>query len=929
MPISQILLTANSGGGGGGTPSINIYGWVSSMNEGSTNTVTVDYENYPPTTIYWQIVNDGTANADFVADEPGGAQLGNFQISGTGSTNFSWTTTEDLTTEGNENYLLQVGTFLGGTNLLNETLTITDTSITPPTPTYTLTPDADNVDEGSTLTFNVGGTNIVNGTYYWTMETSAGDFGANNGLVTITNNEGSFTVTPDTDTTTEGAETFTVSLRADSIAGDILVTSDPVTINDTSLTPATYTLTPAADNVDEGSSLEFTVGGTNIPDGNYSWVIETSSGDFTTTFGTVSITSNSGTFSVTPDADDTTEGPGSFTVSLRIGLLEPNLVTSDSVTINDTSLDPPEPTYTLTALGSLASATSVDEGSSAAFEVGGTNIIDGTYYWTIESNSEDFATSNGEFSITSNTGSFFVVPTTDDTTEGEQTFTVSIRSVSITGTVLATSDPFTINDTSLTPEPTYEVTPAANNVDEGSSLEFTVSGTNITNGTYYWTIQDNISDFDTSSGEVTITDNAGSFTVTPSADATTEGSETFTVSLREGSIAGIILANSTSVTINDTSLDPEPPFSLQFNQPQGDYLSTPASTDWNLGTSWTIEFWLKANSSGDGSANMTGGIWGLLNQEGWAATNAINIAISDSKLVVGQGAQYDDVRYTEPTPAQWTHVAIVNDAGTQKVFYNGVEQTKVSGTFGTANYTNSTDSLAIGNISGGNNSFDGKMAMVRISNTAKYAAAFTSTVTYGVESDTRLFLDLGYPLSDTSYYELNNVSVVANNLTTIFISKSAYPNLDKQVRVGNTVTKVSDSTTCIVTAAVFTADPDNWGVDVSPGWGGVTTVNFTGARHTIVNNGTTVSEEFPNTFTGLVHPFSGGTLGLTYCLANDPRFAESAAIPIGARITSNIAGFGIRTVTDSLVTGGNRFISYNPTGLTGVTSTSHVFNFYW
>jgi hypothetical protein len=383
------------------------------------------------------------------------------------------------------------------------------------------------------------------------------------------------------------------------------------------------------------------------------------------------------------------------------------------------------------------------------------------------------------------------------------------------------------------------------------------------------------------------------------------------------------------VTINDTSLDPEPPFSLQFNQPQGDYLSTPASTDWNLGTSWTIEFWLNANSSGDGSANMTGGIWGLLNQEGWAATNAINIAISDSKLVVGQGAQYDDVRYTEPTPAQWTHVAIVNDAGTQKVFYNGVEQTKVSGTFGTANYTNSTDSLAIGNISGGNNSFDGKMAMVRISNTAKYAAAFTSTVTYGVESDTRLFLDLGYPLSDTSYYELNNVSVVANNLTTIFISKSAYPNLDKQVRVGNTVTKVSDSTTCIVTAAVFTADPDNWGVDVSPGWGGVTTVNFTGARHTIVNNGTTVSEEFPNTFTGLVHPFSGGTLGLTYCLANDPRFAESAAIPIGARITSNIAGFGIRTVTDSLVTGGNRFISYNPTGLTGVTSTSHVFNFYW
>jgi hypothetical protein len=202
-------------------------------------------------------------------------------------------------------------------------------------------------------------------------------------------------------------------------------------------------------------------------------------------------------------------------------------------------------------------------------------------------------------------------------------------------------------------------------------------------------------------------------------------------------------------------------------------------------------------------------------------------------------------------------------------------------------------------------------------------------VTYGVESDTRLFLDLGYPLSDTSYYELNNVTMSATSGGTIYFAKSAYPNLDKQVRAGNTVVHVSNSTTSVVTEAVFTADPDNWGITVSPAQMVTGAVNFSGARHTIVNNGTTVSEEFPNTFTGLVHPFSGGTLGLTYCLANDPRFAESAAIPIGARITSNIAGFGIRTVTAIVVTGGNRFISYDPTGLTGNTSTSHVFNFYW
>ena len=714
MPISQILLTSSSSGGGG--PSINFYGWSAVMNEGSTNTATVDFQNYPPTTIYWQIVNDSTANADWVTAEPNGMPLGSTQIEGTGQWSFSWTAAGDLTTEGDQTYYLNVGTALGGNDLGNFLLTITDTSQTPE-PTYTLTPAADNVDEGSSLEFTVGGTNIPNGIYYWTVNGS-GDFSTVDGTITITNSSASFTVTPTADAATEGEETFTARLRSGSITGTILATSDPVTINDTSLDP---------------------------------------------------------------------------------------------------------------------------------------------------------------------------------------------------------------------PEPTYQIAPRANNVNEGSSLIIDVSGTNIPDDTYFWTVETLASDFGTSSGEVEITNNAGSFTVTPDADATTEGSETFTVSLRSGSITGTVLATTDNdITINDTSLDPEPPFSLQFNQPQGDYLSTPASTDWNLGTSWTIEFWLNANRSGDGSANMTGGIWGLLNQEGWAATNAINISISDSKLVVGQGAQYDDVRYTEPTPAQWTHVAIVNDAGTQKVFYNGVEQTKVSGTFGTANYTNSTDSLAIGNISGGNNSFDGKMAMVRISNTAKYAAAFTSTVTYGVESDTRLFLDLGYPLSDTSYYELNNVALSASNGGQLYFSKSTYPNLDKQVRVGNTVTNTSDSTTSLITAAVFTADPDNWGINISPPLSVAGAVNFTGARHTIVNNGTTVSEEFPNTFTGLVHPYGGGTFGTTYCLADNPRLAEATAIPVGARITSNIAGFGTRTVTGNQSDGdGGRNILYNNTGLTGNTSTSHVFNFYW
>ena len=102
---------------------------------------------------------------------------------------------------------------------------------------YAITPVSSSVDEGNTLTFNVGGENITDGTYYWTIESNAGDFTATNGSFEISNNVGSFTVTPTADSTTEGDDLFAVSIRSDSITGTILQTSSSVTINDTSLTP--------------------------------------------------------------------------------------------------------------------------------------------------------------------------------------------------------------------------------------------------------------------------------------------------------------------------------------------------------------------------------------------------------------------------------------------------------------------------------------------------------------------------------------------------------------------------------------------------------------------------------------------------------------------------------------------------------------------
>jgi subtilisin family serine protease/plastocyanin len=219
-----------------------------------------------------------------------------------------------------------------------------------------------------------------------------------------------------------------------------------------------------------------------------------------------------------------------------------------------TPVTPVTPTYSVTPAGN-----NVDEGSSLTINVATTNVTDGTtLYWTV-TNAGDFATSSGSFVINSDAGSFSVTPTADATTEGPETFTVSIRTGSTSGTVVATSSTITINDTSTTPvTPTYTITPAASSVNEGSSLTFNVGGTNITNGTYYWTVS-RPEDFAVSSGSFTITSNVGSFNVTPTADATTEGPETFTASVRTGSTGGTIVATSSTITINDTSTTPVTP----------------------------------------------------------------------------------------------------------------------------------------------------------------------------------------------------------------------------------------------------------------------------------------------------------------------------------------------------------------------------------
>ena len=216
--------------------------------------------------------------------------------------------------------------------------------------------------------------------------------------------------------------------------------------------------------------------------------------------------------------------------------------------------------------------TTANEGDTITFTVAGTNTPNGTYYYTIEQTlaeltGADFSTGSlsGTFTISGNSGSFPLTSVRDLETDGDAVFAVYVRKDSITGQVLGNSAEILLTDTSLTPA--FTVAPTS--VDEGSSASFTVENVGA-DGTYFWTILNGTTanaDFSATSGSFLVSgstggvDNGtGTFSVTTVADRTTEGSQTFQVQIRSGSVSGTVVLTSSSITVNDTSLTPSAVF---------------------------------------------------------------------------------------------------------------------------------------------------------------------------------------------------------------------------------------------------------------------------------------------------------------------------------------------------------------------------------
>jgi len=255
------------------------------------------------------------------------------------------------------------------TQVRGEKLTFMDYGINPitsddpstgGTPAITGITTPASIAEGSSANITVTTSNIAQGTtLYWTIIPKSdgldieNDFVENTDSFTVSsNNNGSFSIRPASDTLSETTESFALEV----FGGGTGTPKESATINIIDSTTGGSTPDPDKEississnvtNVDEGSLVTFTITTSGLSDGtrlNY-YVSQAAtygevSSDFSAYRGEVAIGNNIGYVFITPDADLTTEGSEQFKLIVEGEDVESKV--SSLITVNDTSLTPSE-----------------------------------------------------------------------------------------------------------------------------------------------------------------------------------------------------------------------------------------------------------------------------------------------------------------------------------------------------------------------------------------------------------------------------------------------------------------------------------------------------------------------------------------------------------------------------------------------------------
>jgi Calx-beta domain/RTX calcium-binding nonapeptide repeat (4 copies) len=230
-------------------------------------------------------------------------------------------------------------------------------------------------------------------------------------------------------------------------------------------------------------------------------------------------------------------------------------------------LSTPTPNYEIST-----SAPSTNEGSKLKITVATTNVASGTkIYFSLSGTGiteSDFSSGNLNGSDTvGSDGSFSFSRTlaNDQITEGNEWIEIKLFSDKNLTTQVGSTISTLIADTSVTPPPTYTLTPSESSINEGSALTTTINTTNVASGTalYYSLSGTGITSADFSSGALTgsgsvASNGSFSFSHTLANDLVTEGNETLNIKLYSDSSRSTQVGSTASVAIADTSITPAP-----------------------------------------------------------------------------------------------------------------------------------------------------------------------------------------------------------------------------------------------------------------------------------------------------------------------------------------------------------------------------------
>jgi len=339
------------------------------------------------TTVDWSIAGGNITAGDFTGPLTGTATIVNNQA--------TWTVqaSADAITEGPEVFILTLAsidsagndttTYNGGV-ALNESVTITDTSLTP---AYVSLTSPGVVNEGSSITFTVNTQNffqaaVVTWELDFTQSTATlADFtGPTSGTINMTNTgTGSFSVTTATDLVVDSGEQFLVKLVASDSNG-VPTNGINTTATITDIAFPTYTTFTGPNTVQEGNTVTYTLSGTTIPNGaTVGYIItgvDVNDISLSSLTGIITMNGGSGTVSFDVLEDYSSEGTETLTIT-TLGQDSAGNSTGLSM-FKDTTITEAASGYTLTG------ASSITEGTTETYTFTASNVPAGTdFYWEL------------------------------------------------------------------------------------------------------------------------------------------------------------------------------------------------------------------------------------------------------------------------------------------------------------------------------------------------------------------------------------------------------------------------------------------------------------------------------------------------------------------------------------------------------------------